>query len=155
MDLRDGSVSTWYQVSGTDLVSLMGLDEQGYPILGLIQPPVKAEPQSGVYAPPVFRLLLLTGPNQTVEISAGNPDFHPGSRPSADTHGIWFGSWDSVWLYTQNSGLRQVATIPVGVFPSPSPPPGLQGKGGAQYSPPPGMPSYMRGTLITPAGSCT
>jgi hypothetical protein len=155
MDLRDGSVSTWFKVSGTDLVSVMGLDGQERPILAFLQLSLKAEPQPGVFVPPVARLQLLTGPNQAVDISAGNPDFHMGSMPSADSHGIWFGSWNSVWLYTDKVGLRQVASIPAGLFPSPSPPPGLQGKGGAPNSPPPGMPAYMQGTLVTPAGSCT
>lgn len=154
MDLRDGSMSTWYQVSEPDLISLVGLDGQGRPILGSIQLNLKAVPQPGVFVTPVARLLLLTGPSQTLEINAGIPDFHFGSMPSADSHGIWFGSWNSVWLYTVTSGLRQVANIPAGVFPSPSPPPGLQPKGGVPGSPPPGVPSYMQGTLITPAGPC-
>lgn len=154
MDLRDGSVSTWYKVSEPDLISLVGLDGQGRPILGFVQLDRKAEPQPGVYVPPVARLVLLTGPNQTLEISAGNPDFHFGSMPLADSHGIWFGSWNSVWLYTVTGGLRQVANIPAGLFPSPSPPPGLPPKGGVPYSPPPGVPSYMQGTLMTPAGPC-
>jgi hypothetical protein len=97
--------------------------------------------------------MLVTGPNQTVDLAAG-ADFHQGSQPMADSHGIWFGSWNSVWLYTQSGGLRQVATIPTGLFPSPSPPPGFQAKpipSGANS----GMPAYMQGTLIMPAGSCT
>lgn len=154
MDLRDGSVSTWYMASGTDLVSVVALDGLGRPILAVLNPSTKGEPQPGVFVQPVARLLLLTGPSQTVDVSSGNADFHFGSTPWGDSHGIWFGSWNSVWFYTQSGGLRQVATIPAGVFPSPTPPGGMQGKGGRSYFPPPGMPSYMQGTLVTPAGSC-
>jgi hypothetical protein len=155
MDLHHGSVSTWYKANGSDFVSVVGLDGLGHPILAILQPSLKAEPVPGVFMPPVARLLLLTGPNQTVDITSGNVDFHFGSMPWGDSHGIWFGSWNSVWLYTQTDGLRQAATIPPGVFPNPSPPPGFQGKGGPPAGAPSGMPAYMQGTLVTPAGSCT
>ncbi len=154
MDLRDGSVSTWYTVTGTELVSLMGLDEQGRPILSLFQPTFKTAPAPGADGPPPPRVLLLTGANQTVEITSGNSDFQPASLPWADSHGIWFGSWNSLWLYTQKGGLRQVATIPAGLFPSPSLPPGYPPKGAIASDARSGMPSYMQGTLVTPAGSC-
>jgi hypothetical protein len=64
MDLRDGSVSTWYTVSGTDLVSVIGLDEHGRPILALFQPkaPIESGPPPSTYEPPAARLLLLAGP---------------------------------------------------------------------------------------------
>ena len=156
MDLQDGSVSTWYTVSGAELVSLMGLDQQGRPVLSLFQPKPSFEngPPPNSYEPPPPHLALLTGLNQTVELASGTANFHLGGSPLADSHGIWFGSWNSVWLYTQSGGLRQVATIANGLFPSPSPPPGFQSKpipSGAK----PGMPAYMQGTLVMPAGSCT
>jgi hypothetical protein len=154
MDLRDGSVSTWYSVSTTELVSLAGLDEQGRPILALFQPTFKKD-AAAINGPPAVRMLLLTGAGQTTEITSANPDFHPGTSPSADSHGIWFGSWNSLWLYTQGAGFRQVATIPAGVFPSPSPPPMYQQKGPMPSGAAPAMPAYMQGTLVTPAGSCT
>jgi hypothetical protein len=154
MDLRDGSVSTWYSVSTTELVSLAGLDEQGRPILALLQPTFKNDP-AALNGPPAVRMLLLTGAGQTTEITSANPDFHPGTSPSADSHGIWFGSWNSLWLYTQGAGFRQVATIPAGVFPSPSPPPMSLQKGPMPSGAGPAMPSYMQGTPVTPAGSCT
>jgi hypothetical protein len=154
MDLRDGSVSTWYSVGAPDMISLTGLDAQGRPIVGLVQLSLKAAPQQGVYVPPVSRYMLLTGPNQIVEINAGHPDFHAGTMPWADSHGIWFGSWNSVWLYTVAGGLRQVADVPSGTFPIPSPPPGMPPKGGPPFIPPP-IPAYMQGTLISPAGPCT
>jgi hypothetical protein len=154
MDLSNGTVSTWYRVSGPDLISLMGLDGQGRPIVAFTQPNLKAMPQPGVFVPPVARLVLLTGPNQTVEISGGNPDFHPDGQLQGDSHGVWFGSWNSVWLYTGAGGLRQVASIPAGLFPTPTPPPGLPPKGGVASSSLPGIPAYMQGTLIRPAGPC-
>ena len=156
MDLGDGSVSTWYTVSGTDLVSLMGLDQQGRPIVSLFQPKpsIGGGPPPNIYEPPPARLLLLIGPNQTVAITSGNAAFHPASSPWADSHGIWFGSWNSLWLYTANSGLRQVATIPSGLFPSPSPPPGFPAKSVASGAKP-GLPPYMQGTIVIPAGPCS
>ena len=157
MDLRDGSVSTWYKVSGTDLVSLMGLDGQGRPILSLFQPKPWTEggPPPNTNEPPPTRVLLLTGPNQIVELTSGNADFHPGTLPLSDSHGIWFGSWDSVWLYTPGGGFRRVATIPAGLFPSPSPPPGFPPKSVPASGAKLGLPAYMQGTLVAPAGSCS
>lgn len=156
MDLRDGSVSTWFTVSGTELVSLMGLDEQGRPILTLYQPTLKTAPATtGAVGPPPPRVLLLTGAGQTLEITAPNPDFHLAGAPWADSHGLWFGSWNSLWLYSQRGGLRQVATFPAGVFPSPTPPPGYPQKGSIASDARSGMPSYMQGTMVIPAGSCT
>jgi hypothetical protein len=157
MDLRDGSESTWYKVGGTELVSVIGLDDQGRPILALFQPksPTDGAPSPNTYEPPAPRLLLLTGPNQTAEMTPGTPVFHPGGMPVSDSHGVWFGSWNSVWLYTQSAGLRQVAAIPAALFPSPSPPPGLQPKQATASGAKPGLPAYMQGTLVTPAGSCT
>jgi hypothetical protein len=152
MDLRDGSVSTWYSVSGADLVALVGLDAQGRPILALYQPPTS---KFGPDGPPVARILLLTGAGTTAVIDSGSADFRLGSQPWADSHGIWFGSWNSIWLYTQSGGLRQVATIPSGLFPSPSLPPGYPNKGSSASDARSAMPSYMQGTLVTAAGSCT
>lgn len=153
MDLRDGTVSTWFTVAGTEMVSLVSLDAKGQPILVLYQPPIKTQ-APGPIGPPPARMLLLTGPDQTVEITSGTGDFRMASQPSADAHGIWFGSWGSVWLYTTNGGLRQVATIAEGLFPSPSVPPGYPMKGSpasdARFS----MPKYMQGTMVAPAGPC-
>lgn len=155
MDLADGAVSTWYKAGGTELVSLMGLDQRGRPILSLFVPMQKPDsPPPTAYEPPPPHLMLLTGPDQTVELVAGNSSFHYAGAPFADTHGLWFGSWNSIWLYTETNGLRQVANIPQGLFPSPSPPPGADLKQ-ALPSGKPGMPAYMQGTLVMPAGSCT
>jgi hypothetical protein len=154
MDLRDGSVTTWYAVSSTDLVSLMGLDAQGRPILSLFQPKIPVKDAPAINEPPPITLLLLTGPNQTVEITSGNPDFHFGSQPSADSHGVWLGSWNSIWLYTSGTGLHQVATIPAGTFPDPTPPSGYPAKGSPVSGSRIAMPSYMQGTLFMPAGPC-
>ena len=157
MDLRSGSVSTWYTVSGTDLVTLMGLDDEGRPILSLFpsKPSIGSGSPANTFELPPARLLLLIGPNRVVQLASGNTDFHPGSLPLSDSHGIWFGSWDSVWLYTASGGFRQVATIPAGLFPSPSPPPGMPPKSVTESGGKPGMPAYMQGTLVAAAGPCT
>lgn len=156
MDLQTGNVSTWYMATGTSIVSLMGLDAQGEPILTVYEPIIfkNNTPPQKPYEPPPVTLLLLTGQNQTAQISAPNPDFHMAGQPTADSHGIWFGGWDQIWLYTPSSGLRLVATIPSGTFPTPSPPPGYPGKGTVASDVRKQMPAYMQGTMLMTAGPC-
>ena len=170
MDLRDGSVTTWYTAPAGLSASVAGVDGQGHPVLfvnmsekGQAGPPSSSNPQPGVPSNPASwggnpaptvlpppQVLLLTGPNQTRTISAGSDTaFRPNVPASGDSHGIWLSVPGSLWLY-RNGSLTKVAAIPSGLFPSPTPPLGL-GKGSAP-SPPPGYPT---GVTLNIAGACT
>jgi len=160
MDLRDGSVSTWYTASDGMVVSIAGADSQGHPVLFLsVNPKGKAPDAAGSgavptsYLPPPPQVLLLTGPNQTHTIASGSDS---GFRPNltlSDSHGTWFSSPGSLWLY-RNGLLTKVADVPAELFPTPTPPPGVPGKGSvAPGSPPPGYPTG--GVTLSLAGACT
>ena len=151
MDLRDGSVSTWFSGPMNTSVGLIGTDAQGRPVLTLAPnkfaanaPPVKNQP-------PPRSVVLLTGPNQTTVIADGtDPTFQP-NQALGDSHGVWFSVPGSLWLYTTDGGLAKVAEIPQEVFPAPTPP---SGKGGvvAGSSPPP---AYASGVSLSLAGPCS
>jgi len=164
MDLNDGSLSTWFTAAEGTSLSIAGTDSQGHPILTvmptkrLVAPPNSPGqvPPADVIYPPSPRVLMLTGPNQTVEIADGsNSEFRP-SSVIGDRHGIWFNSPGSLWLYRQG-GLTKVADIPASLFRQPTPPPGATSRNAA--TPPPNFPSsppgFPTGVLLALAGPCT
>src|SRR5215467_172830 len=77
MELKDGSLSTWFTAPDGTNVGIAGTDQQGHPILIInTTPKLVQQPQSSgapvpvpseVIYPPPPRVLLLTGANQTVE----------------------------------------------------------------------------------------
>ncbi|HKF18613.1 MAG TPA: hypothetical protein VKF14_15660 [Candidatus Dormibacteraeota bacterium] len=166
MDLKDGSVSTWFTAAEGTSLNIAGLDSQGHPILTVmptpkIMPPPaspggQVTPSADMIYPSPPRVLLLTGPNQTVEIADGsNSAFRP-SIAMGDSHGIWFNSPGSLWIYRQGS-LAKVAEIPAGLFPLPTPPPNAPTPNIAKPppnfpSPPPGFPTGVSLALV---GPCT
>jgi hypothetical protein len=160
MDLKDGSVSTWFTSPDGTGVTIVAIDQQGRPVVTVTALPVKpAQPPAGAAAvqstpffPPPPRVLLLTGPNETTEIAGGSdPAFRPYTA-MADSHGVWFATPGSLWIYRQGT-LVKVADVPAGLFPlpptpsnMPTPPPNV-----AKASPPPGVPT---GVTLMLAGPC-
>lgn len=161
MDLKDGSLSTWLTAAEGTNLTIAGTDSQGHPILvvmptpKMVVPPAspggQLVPSADVIYPPPPRVLLLTGPNQTVEIADGtNSAFRPFGA-IGDSHGIWFNSPGSLWLYRQGS-LAKVADIPTSLFPRPTPPPNVPTQPPTFPSPPPGFPT---GVALSLVGPCT
>lgn len=158
MDLKDGSVSSWFTAPDATSVSIAAIDQQGRPVVivnaipKVVPQPVapSAVPYTPFFPPP--RVLLLTGPNQFVEIASGSdPAFRP-ITASGDSHGVWFTSPGSLWIYRQGT-LVKVADVPADLFPLPpppsnvaSPPPNVM-----KASPPPGVPT---GVTLMLAGPC-
>jgi hypothetical protein len=161
MDLKDGSVSTWFTADEGMNLSIAGVDAQGHPILSVMPTPImmtppanpggQVIPPAGVIYPSPPRILLLTGPNHTVEIADGsNSAFRPFGA-LGDSHGIWFSSPGSLWLYRQGS-LVKVADVPPSLFPRPTPPPNVPTPPPNFPSPPPGFPTGVPLALV---GPCT
>jgi len=160
MDLRDGSVSTWYTAPDGVSASIVGADTHGHPVLFLNVIIPKGLPPSAAssgtvptpYLPPPPQVVLLTGPNQTHTIASGSDSAFRPNLVLTDSHGMWFSSPGSLWLY-RNGELTKVADVPAELFPTPTPPPGAAGKGNpAPGSPPPGFPT---GVTLSLAGACT
>jgi hypothetical protein len=158
MDLRDGSVTTWYAAPDGMSVGLAGADAQGHPVLvlnvggkGQAVPAPSPSTNPTLSVPPPPQVLLLTGPNQTRTIADGSDAaFRPGLAAS-DSHGIWFSSPGSLWLY-RNGSLTKVADVPSDLFPTPTPPTGVSGKSGLGPGSPPGYPT---GVTLNLVGACT
>jgi hypothetical protein len=153
MDLKDGTVTNWYQSPDPAALSLLGFTAQGQPVVALNQFFGFATPPPPGYQPPAPRLMLVTGRNQATQISAGGPDAPRllGSS-SADAHGVWFAAPGQLWLYRSGS-LRKIADIPTSLFPPPTPPPGavvgIASKAALAQS------SALSGPFIQFAGACT
>jgi hypothetical protein len=161
MDLKDGSVSTWFTSPDSSNARIAGLDSQNHPILIVSQIPKITKPvQDGrpmitteqMY-PPAPELLILTSPDQSTRIGNGSSsEFRP-SSVVADGHGIWISSPGTLWLYRQGS-LTKVADVPQQLFPLPTPPANLPTKPPMPDlpSPPPGYPT---GVTLGLLGRCS
>src|SRR5262249_58169334 len=104
------------------------------------------------YLRPPPQVVLLTGPNQTHTIASGSDSAFRPNLVLTDSHGMWFSSPGSLWLY-RHGELPTVADLPAPLFPTPTPPPGAAGKGNpAPGSPPPCFPT---GVTLSLAGACT
>jgi hypothetical protein len=79
MDLKDGRVTSWFTAPAATSVSIAAVDQKGHPVLILnsIRKPVRQPGASALILPwpQPPRVLLLTGPNQTVEIASGTDPF--------------------------------------------------------------------------------
>ena len=158
MDLRDGSVTTWYAPPDGMGVSLAGADTQGHPVLflnvggkGQAVPAPSPGSTPTPFAQPPTQVLLLTGPNQTRTIADGSDAAFRPTVTASDSHGIWFSSPGSLWLY-RNGSLNKVADVPSDLFPTPTPPAGVAGKSGPATGSPPGYPT---GVTLNLVGACT
>lgn len=153
MDLRDGTVTTWYAAQAGQVAFVAAIDTQGHPVVILttyskgVPPGPQSSPPPYV-APPPPRVVLLTAPNQMAEIASGSDESFRPTQAWSDSHGIWFSGPGSLWIYRRGT-LTKVADVPSELFPTPTPPPG---KGGPVSTPPPGYPT---GVLLQLVGACT
>ena len=105
-NLVDGSHSVWFYQPGSG-VSFLGLDLAGHPIVSTYGP--SGQPTAFFLVPsPGTRRSILTA---TPPLSLLNGLASPGS-PIADSHGVWFGSPDGIYVYPETGGLQRVSTQP-------------------------------------------
>jgi hypothetical protein len=162
MDLKDGTVTTWYTAPEGRQVAVMGLDGQGHPILNVSTIPAKpaapapgATPDMSTYVyPPPPRVLLLTGPDQVVEIADGSNQALRPTSVFGDAHGIWITAPGSLWLYSKGA-LKKVADVPADHFQAPTPPPGAPTAPSGAYKIPSPPPGYPTGPYLQVVAPCT
>jgi len=161
MDLNTGAVTTWFVNPSGGTASLLGLDAQGHPVVGVaaaaFTPPTEGASAKEPYNPQFLpnRLVLVTAENQYTVIAPGSDISFLPVNALGDAHGVWISVPGSIWLYDRTSGLKKVFSVPDSLFPAPTPPPGYA-KGtpppGTVPTPPPGMPT---GAVLTVIGACT
>ncbi len=152
MDLRDGSVGTWYTAPDGATVNLIGVDGQGHPIVALNKFMTFTTPPPPGYQPPPPSLMLVTGRDTAVEIAAPGASIPLAFSTTADAHGVWFTAPGQLWLY-RSGALKKVADVPAGLFPVPTPPPGvgIASKPGLASAPSIAMPNAP---ILQVAGAC-
>jgi hypothetical protein len=98
LNLVDGSRAAWFYRPGST-AGVVGQDLGGHPIVAV----------SGYDGQPTEFLVLLDPATRRsvvkgLEIPAGL------ASPIADRHGVWFGSPDGIYLYSDTSGLEKVSS---------------------------------------------
>jgi hypothetical protein len=109
MDLRTGRLAAWFVAPLGMEVEVIGIDVQGHPVLTVAPVATRAAPN-----PPV-QVLLLTAPNQTVAISAGEQQTLRPTGAFGDREGVWIGDQGALWLY-RGGVLLKVADVPAGLL---------------------------------------
>jgi hypothetical protein len=99
LSLVDGSRLAWFYRPGSS-VHFVSQDVGGRPIIVA----------SGVSGPQEFLLLVGRGVSRSIWTSGdGIPAL---SSPISDSHGVWFGSPDGIFLYSEANGVQKVSNQP-------------------------------------------
>jgi hypothetical protein len=103
-NLGDGTRVPWLYLPGKG-IDLRAMDTAGHPIIQVINTLVAEDVAS--------RLLLLSSPTTQLTILTAPARFIGSlTLPIADGHGIWFGSQQGIYLYTEANGLKKVSNQP-------------------------------------------
>lgn len=100
LNLIDGSRVAWFYRPGSS-VHFVNQDVAGHPIVIVSGGQGQAT-----------ELLLLLGPGISRSIVTFGDKLPAPDSPIADKHGVWFGSPDGLYLYSETSGLRKVSNQP-------------------------------------------
>lgn len=99
LNLVDGSRTAWFYRPGSS-VHFVSQDVGGHPIIVA----------GGVSGPEEFLLLFGPGVSRSIWTSG---DRIPGlSSPISDSHGVWFGSPDGIFLYSETNGVQKISNQP-------------------------------------------
>jgi hypothetical protein len=99
-DLATGARSTWFSGSGR-YVQYVGVDAAGHPLAVVFSTTDSKR-----------ELWLLSGPSHGTVIysGSGGPD---DQNPVIDSHGVWIGSQDGLWLLQPGGQLVKISDAPV------------------------------------------
>jgi len=96
LNLADGSRAAWFYRPGSS-VHFVTEDVAGNPVIIA----------SGVSGP--AQLLLLDGPGVSRSIWVNGDQVPAIGSPIADSHGLWFGAPDGIFLYSAANGMQKVS----------------------------------------------
>jgi hypothetical protein len=100
----------WYTAPAGITVFILGFDRDGHPVIAL----------TGSNRSANKGLMLLTGPNQTVQIGGEGSSSPRFASALGDARGIWIGASGSLWLYRSGSFFK-VADLPVSAIGAQTP----------------------------------
>lgn len=105
LDLKTGVSEPWFKKAG--VLQVVGVDVNGNPIV-LVTP--KTGPNSTD-----LELWLVTGRDHGTRIFSGQSDLQLVIPAIGDSHGIWFEAFPKLYLYSQQSGVQEMASARVGL----------------------------------------
>jgi len=110
LDLKTGTRSRWLYRPGVGL-EVLGVDTSGRPLIRVLVPGGGGIGSSDLFNHADSELLLgLNSASQRL-IFKGQLVETLG-RPIADSHGVWFGSEQGIYLYSDSGGLQKVSDQP-------------------------------------------
>jgi len=110
LDIRSGGKVTWLYRPGAGLV-IVGLDVQGHPLIHASVGNPQAPPKTDPIDHSATELLVARDPTSQKTIYKGALA-ETLSSPVADSHGVWFGSAQGIYLYSDANGLQKVSNQP-------------------------------------------
>jgi hypothetical protein len=109
-DPKTGGHVTWLYRPGLGLV-MIGLDVNGHPLIDAY----RGNPQAGPKTDPIDHSAteLLVAPDSKSQRAISRGVLAETlSGPISDSHGIWFGSTQGIYLYSESGGLQKVSNQP-------------------------------------------
>jgi hypothetical protein len=98
VDLKTGASQPWFMIDG-GTSQVFGLDASGHPIIV----------SSGFSGPSVVWIVPSVGGATSIAVQSN--EFQIYSAPVADSHGIWFASYQMMFIYLPGQGLFRAANI--------------------------------------------
>jgi hypothetical protein len=110
LDLRTGARARWIYRPGAGL-QVLGVDTSGHPLVRAFSGVANPAPKTDPINHSADELLIALDPSTQQSIYKGQLVETLGN-PIADSHGVWFGSAQGIYLYTSSGALIKVSNQP-------------------------------------------
>lgn len=109
-DVKTGARTRWLYKPGYGL-DVIGLDTSGRPLIEVVAPVSNPQPKTDPIDHASAELLLGLDPNDQRTIYKGLLA-ESLTAPIADAHGVWLGSGQGIYLYSDRDGLEKISNQP-------------------------------------------
>ena len=110
IDLKSGTQAVWWYQPGKGL-SIVGLDIHGHPLIGVYSGQASVPPKNDPVDHSATELLIALDSKTQRSIYKGQLVESLGGA-IGDSHGVWFGSSEGIYLYSDARGLQKVSDQP-------------------------------------------
>lgn len=110
LDAKTGSQAQWLYRPGIGL-EVLGVDTSGHPLIRVLTGIMPSAPKSDPINHSASELLIALDDKTQRSIYKGQL-VETLSMPVADSHGVWFGSDQGIYLYSGSGGLQKVSDHP-------------------------------------------